>query len=117
MEHREKDKKVYAGFLMCPSGHVEPGEKLERTLEREMNEELGIEIEKSRLLFAIDDRDPFSGREFTHNFMLVESYNGVISNSRESVGLEWLTYEKAMKQDPPPVVKKLLARLRGNSLF
>ena len=48
---------------MCPSGHVEEGESLEAALKREMKEELGIVVRKSKRIFMIDDIDPFSGLE------------------------------------------------------
>lgn len=40
MNQRSGSRKVYAGYLMCPSGHLEAGESLDDALKREMNEEL-----------------------------------------------------------------------------
>jgi 8-oxo-dGTP diphosphatase len=37
--------KIYAGYWEFPGGKVEPGERVEHALEREIREELGVEIE------------------------------------------------------------------------
>jgi 8-oxo-dGTP pyrophosphatase MutT (NUDIX family) len=117
MEMRSAQKKVYAGLLMCPSGHVEEGEGFERAFEREMLEELGIGIMKSRLLFSMDDADPSSRKEFTHNFMLVESYEGKIGASNEALELRWLTYDEAKREKLALIVERLVDRLRGTGMF
>ena len=48
MESCSPDRKVYAGFLMCPSGHIEAGETPEQAFSREMREELGITIRTAK---------------------------------------------------------------------
>ena len=117
MDQRNKSRKVYAGLLMCPSGHIEEGESLEDALNREMKEELGINVDKSKYLFTVDDTDPFSKLGFRHNFMLIESYEGNIEKSREAENLIWMSYNELMKMRLAPIVSKLINRLKEMSLI
>ena len=117
MEQRGQDRRVYAGYLMCPSGHVEVGETIGQTLRREMMEELGIIVTGSTFLFDIDDTDPSSRQEFRHNFMLVKSYEGIITKTKESEELRWLTYEEVNTRHVIPIVERLVDRLHQAGLF
>lgn len=49
MDQRSKSKKVYADFLMCPSGHIREKESLNDALKREMREELGIDVKNHNI--------------------------------------------------------------------
>lgn len=117
MDKRSGSKKVYANFLMCPSGHIENNESFEDAIKREMKEELNIEVKKSKYLFAIDDLDPFSKLKFRHNFILIESYTGKIKASRESKGLVWMSYEELMKIYLVNIVKDLIEKLHSTGLL
>ncbi|MFH0715062.1 MAG: NUDIX hydrolase [Candidatus Diapherotrites archaeon] len=117
MDKRKDSKKVYASFLMCPSGHIEEGESLEKALAREMKEELDIEVLKSNYLFTIEDIDPFSKNEFKHNFMLVEKYTGEIKNTLEGNSLKYMEYSKIMKAKPVLIVEKLTKKLHAKNLI
>ncbi|RLC36855.1 hypothetical protein DRH29_03605 [candidate division Kazan bacterium] len=117
MEERENNRKVYAGFLMCPSGHIQNNESFEQAIKREMNEELGIKIKKSRFLFSINDKDPFSKKNFTHNFMLIESFQGNITNSQEAKKLKWMTYKELKNEKLVLIVDKLVERLHEMNLL
>ena len=44
VERRRMDKKIDPGIICLPAGHVDPDEKLDDALKREMMEELGITI-------------------------------------------------------------------------
>ena len=117
MDKRSKSKKVYANFLMCPSGHIRENESLNDALKREMREELGIVVNNSQYLFAIEDMDPFSKLQFRHNFMFIESYEGKIEKSRESEALFYMSYDELMKMHVVPIVKKLGKRLHKLGLI
>lgn len=116
MNQRDESRKLYAGYLMCPSGHIENNETFEEALRREMKEELGIEIHESKFLFTIDDTDPFSGLGFRHNFMLAESYEGKIEKSKEG-DLIWMPYSELTKAQLAPIVNKLVEKLREMNLI
>jgi ADP-ribose pyrophosphatase YjhB (NUDIX family) len=42
-------------FWTCPGGRAELGEAAEQTLQREMREELGVEVEVVRLLWFVEN--------------------------------------------------------------
>ena len=117
MEERGREREVYAGFLMCPSGHIEIGETHQQALFREMQEELGIQVTDAVPLFSLEDVDPHSRREFLHSFMLVKSYRGLVKRSKEAKKMRWLTYAQVKRERTAPIVHKLAIRLRDRGLF
>jgi len=117
MEKRSNDRNVYAGFLMCPSGHINDTESSEQALKREMKEELGINILETEFLFDIHNIDPFSKKDFCHNFMLVKSFEGRIKKSREAEKLVWMSYDELKKHNPVLIVRKLVDKLHEMDLI
>ena len=117
MEQRSKERKVYPGFLMCPSGHVQEEETFDQAFKREMEEELGIKIKRTKHLFSIEDTDPHSKLSFNHNFMLIESFGGKVEVSKEATMLKWMTYKEAKKEGLVLIVEKLLNRLHNMKLI
>jgi 8-oxo-dGTP pyrophosphatase MutT (NUDIX family) len=117
MEQRSRSRKVYAGFLMCPSGHIEEKESFSDTLKREMKEEMDIDVKRSTYLFTIEDADPFSGYEFRHNFMLIESFEGKTTKSNEAEKLSWMSYDELMSVELAPIVSKLVDKLHQKGLI
>ena len=49
--------------------------------------------------------------EFTHNFMLVESYSGEIKGTKEATELRWMTFEELNKEKLELFVRRLVDRL------
>ena len=117
MEKRRANKKVYPNFLMCPSGHVEGVEELDETFRREMKEELGIDVIKTKFLFAIEDTDPVSRLKFLHNFLLVGAFKGEINTSKEADTLVWKSFSELEKEELCLIVRKLVTRLHEEELF
>ena len=117
MEKRSQERDAYAGFLMCPSGRIETGETRRQALIREMKEELGIQVIDAAFLFNMGDDDPHSGWRFSHNFMLVKSYQGQIKRSYEAKRLEWLTYAQVEKERTAPIVHRLVVKLHDKGLL
>ncbi len=56
--HRKRGKT----YWLLPGGGVRYGESLVDALRREFREELGVEVETGRFLFACDSIDPFGRR-------------------------------------------------------
>ena len=49
------DRGVFPGQWALPGGGVEPGERIEAALRREVREELGIEVERAKPILFKDD--------------------------------------------------------------
>ena len=117
MEKRSDKKGVYPGFLMCPSGHVENGESYKQAIQREMKEELGIEVKKLKFLFSMDDKDTVSKKVFQHNFLRIISFKGKIKNSKESNKLIWMDYEQLKERELVLIVERLVERLKNKKFL
>src|SRR5439155_24240991 len=50
VEKRRADDEDDPRFVEIPGGHVDPGESLEEALRSEMREELGIDVERTKLV-------------------------------------------------------------------
>ena len=92
-------KKEYWGF---PKGHIEKGEKLEETIEREIKEETGLKDIK--FIDGFKDQEKYF---FTKNkqkisktvaFLLAETGIKNIRISQEHLGFKWLPYKEAFKK-------------------
>jgi mutator protein MutT len=85
IEKRRDDKEVDPGYIEIPGGHVEKDETLEDALRREMKEELGINVEKAKLL----QRSLYTatnGERGRIHYFHVEKWNGrIVSNEAERV--------------------------------
>lgn len=117
MDQRRSDKKVYPGFLMCPSGHIKESEKPLEALGREMNEELGLNNIQAKYLFSIRDTDPVSKLRFNHKFYLIQNFAGKIKFTREGEKLKWQSYGLLKKLKLAKVVSTLVQKLHKANLI
>jgi len=78
--------KAYAGWWEFPGGKVEAGESVEQALRRELQEELGIVIERSEPLEMVEFSYPHA-RVRLH-FRFVTQWRGE-PQSREGQALSW----------------------------
>ncbi|MCY3410097.1 MAG: NUDIX domain-containing protein [Candidatus Heimdallarchaeota archaeon] len=89
---RSEDKEFGANLWEIPAGRVEKGETLENALQRELKEELNVELTGSKLI----DAYTFVRKD---NMMLLLSYicnfQGNISKSQEHKELRWVSLEQA----------------------
>ncbi len=85
VEKRRLDKDADPGYVEIPGGHVEKGETLEDTLKREMMEELGIRVEKAKLVQTSQCTASNGERGRIHYFH-VERWTGrIVSKEAERV--------------------------------
>ena len=85
VEKRRANDEADPGYVEIPGGHVDSNETLEDALRREMREELGIEVERARLVQKSLATATNGERQRIHYFY-VEKWNGRIeSNEAERV--------------------------------
>jgi len=87
VEERRANDEADPGYVEIPGGHVDPGETLEDALRRELKEELGIEVEKARLVQKSLAKATNGERQRIHYFH-VEKWNGRIE-SKEAEQVYW----------------------------
>lgn len=102
--------KELAGLWEFPGGKVEPGETPERSLIRELGEELGIDTEASclaPLTFASHSYEDF---HLLMPLYVCRTWNG-IARPMEGQALKWLRPRDLRKLDMPPADLPLIAPL------
>ena len=80
---RNKDR-LYPDIWDIFGGHIEENETKEKTLYRELEEELGIQAIKFEFLESYRDKDPTFGMEYVHHIFIVHSWEGIPVNSNEN---------------------------------
>ena len=107
---RRPEGKAMAGLWEFPGGKVEPGERPEQTLIRELHEELGITVAEpclAPLTFASH------GYESFHLLMplyICRRWDGIVS-AREGQQLAWVRATKLRDYSMPPADLPLIPHL------
>jgi 8-oxo-dGTP diphosphatase len=106
--------KVYAGYWEFPGGKIEPGEEPAAALARELNEELGIEVERAY---------PWITRHYVYahatvdlSFFRVLEFRGE-PHGRENQALAWQSIERIDVEPILPANGPILAALRLPSVY
>lgn len=101
--------KVYAGYWEFPGGKVEPGEAFASALQRELHEELGIEV--TRAFPWLVQRFVYPHAHVQLNFFRVTRWEGT-PHPREDQVLAWTRAENVSVAPVLPANGPLLAALR-----
>ena len=99
----------FEGMWEFPGGKIEPGERPEAALQREIQEELDIDITISRFLCTTDYDYP--SFHLTMHCYLCEIKSGEIE-LREHKSARWLTAETLDSVEWLPADKEIVAPLR-----
>lgn len=112
VEQRRLDKEADPGYVEIPGGHVERGETFEEALKREMMEELGIKVEKARLLGKALTTATNGERGRIHYFH-IEKWRGLIqSNEAERVYWESDIFKLSIIPDQRAIQNLLRSSVR-----
>jgi mutator protein MutT len=94
LEKRREDEDNYADVLALPGGHKKKTESSRKALVREMKEELGVIVKKTKYLGLFKDRDFTSKDMFHHHAFLCEEWKGEIKKTREQEAVKWVDLKK-----------------------
>jgi len=93
--HRSKDDPISPEKLDLPGGKIMVGEKIEEALNREIKEELGIEVEIGPVVHYID----WEEINYCKGFRFLAFYqNGEIKISEEHSSFEWMEIDEAISK-------------------
>ena len=106
--------KHMAGFWEFPGGKRAPGEGAEQALSRELDEELGIALQRCHSLLQL--RHDYADRSVALEVFIVDDYRGQ-PRGREGQALKWVPPEQlrgeALLVADRPVVEALVALQTG----
>lgn len=97
MEKRPYNEDNYAGLWAFPEGGQE-NEKIEKTLVREMEKELGIKLKKYQKIGVFVDTDPTSGKKYKHIAFACVKWSGRPKQSPFKMALKWFKIKDISKK-------------------
>jgi 8-oxo-dGTP diphosphatase len=98
---RSAERDYYPSVWDVFGGHLEPGESCERTLRRELQEELGILPTAWQYLETLCESAPAEGAGLTCHFYVVTKWRGTPKNLEpgEHSDMNWYLLEEATQLD------------------
>ncbi len=108
---KRPEGKQLAGLWEFPGGKVEPGERPEQALIRELREELGIEVSESCLAPFVFASHSYESFHLLMPLYLCRRWSGVVV-AREHAALAWVKPSKLSDYPMPPADEPLVAWLR-----
>ena len=103
--------KALAGLWEFPGGKVEPGERPEAALIRELNEELGIDVQEACLAPFVFASHAYESFHLLMPLYLCRRWSGVVVK-REHAALAWVKPNRLSDYPMPPADAPLVAWLR-----
>ena len=102
--------KQLAGLWEFPGGKVEPGERPEAALIRELDEELGIQVNESCLAPYVFTSHAYETLHLLMPLWLCRRWDGVVIN-RHHAALAWVRPNRMAEYPMPPADLPLVAHL------
>lgn len=103
--------KQLAGLWEFPGGKVEPGERPEAALIRELKEELGIDVTEACLAPFVFTSHAYETFHLLMPLYLCRRWSGVVQ-AREHSALKWVKPNQLSQWPMPPADEPLVAWLR-----
>jgi 8-oxo-dGTP diphosphatase len=103
--------KQLAGLWEFPGGKVEPGERPEAALIRELKEELGIDVTEACLAPFVFTSHGYDSFHLLMPLYLCRRWSGVVQ-AREHSALKWVRPAQLTDYPMPPADEPLIAWLR-----
>lgn len=115
---RASKEKEFSGYFDPPGGHVEKGESIIDTAEREILEETGITVSSTKLKGVVHVSG-FYGKDIML-FVTVSKANSMSIKTSEEGEPKWFDIEELDKldlfEDMRPIIKHILV-MRDNEMF
>ena len=108
---KRPEGKQLAGLWEFPGGKVEPGERPEQALIRELKEELDIDVKESCLAPFVFASHAYDSFHLLMPLYLCRRWDGVVA-AREHDALAWVKPNKLSDYPMPPADEPLVAWLR-----
>ena len=108
---KRPEGKALAGLWEFPGGKVEPGERPEAALIRELNEELGIDVQEACLAPFVFASHAYESFHLMMPLYLCRRWSGLVV-AREHDALAWVRPNALSDYPMPPADAPLVAWLR-----
>lgn len=108
---KRPEGKALAGLWEFPGGKVEPGERPEQAIIRELKEELGIDVTEACLAPFVFASHAYDSFHLLMPLYLCRRWSGVVT-AREHPDLAWVKPSKLADYPMPPADAPLVAWLR-----
>ena len=103
--------KALAGLWEFPGGKIEPGERPEQALIRELHEELGIDVNAACLAPFVFTSHAYESFHLLMPLYLLRRWSGTVQR-REHAALKWVKPDQLREYPMPPADEPLVAWLR-----
>ena len=103
--------KSLAGLWEFPGGKVEPGERPEQALIRELKEELGIDVNEACLAPFVFTSHAYESFHLLMPLYLCRRWSGIVT-AREHSALAWVKPNRMGDYPMPPADEPLVAWMR-----
>ncbi|MEQ5836906.1 Nudix family hydrolase [Marinobacter sp. NFXS9] len=108
---RRPDEAHQGGLLEFPGGKVEPGERVQQALVRELDEEVGIRIAEGDLQSVIGIRHDYGDKRVFLDVWETVRFEGV-PHGREGQPVQWLALDALSDDDFPAANRPIIRALR-----